>query len=59
MDRFDYQQQEAEEARQRAILLVLRRVSQGLADEGDALFLASNLGMSNEYRNHTKERVSV
>jgi hypothetical protein len=55
MDRFDYQQQEAEEARQREILLVLLHVRQKCG-EGTALFLASNFGLSHEYRQHTSER---
>ena len=49
MDRLDYQQQEAESERMQVILSVLRVVREKCGD-GIALILASELGISKEYR---------
>jgi hypothetical protein len=54
-ERYDYQQEEAEKSRQREILLVLNHVKEKCGD-GTALFLASNFGLSDEYRKFTSTR---
>jgi hypothetical protein len=55
MDRLDYQQQEAESERMQAILSVLTRV-QERCGESIALYLASELGLSKEYRQSNPKR---
>ena len=44
------QQRELEEERLMLSLAVLQRVSRGLSNEADALFLASELGLTTQYR---------
>ena len=56
-DRSDQrQQQEVEEERFMFILGVLQRVKRGTSTEADALFLASELGLTVEYRQLINER---
>jgi len=43
-------QQELEQERMQTTLEVLRRVSQGQSTSDDAAFLASELGLSNQWR---------
>ena len=43
-------QQQLEEERMMITLRVLQRVSRGLTNEADALFLASELGLSTQYK---------
>jgi len=49
MTRLDYEQQQDEEQRMMDLLSVLQKVSRGLSTEQDAMYLASELGLTTIY----------
>ena len=48
------QQEELEQERQLKLLEVLQKISRGLGTSGDALYLATELGLTTEWRQHER-----